>query len=174
VISLDQRVEGWVVDHRAQPFDTIFVALSHLGNYGLVWFVLAALVALLRRRPVVLPLVAAAYLVSWGVSSLLKDAVDRARPVDHPLIERPTSSSFPSGHATTSFACAATLAPFVSKGEAICLYVLAAAISYSRVYDGVHYPLDVLAGAALGLALARALRRLPEALRRSRPGPRPG
>jgi undecaprenyl-diphosphatase len=174
VISLDQRIERWVVDHRAEPFDTIFVALSHLGNYGLVWFALAIFVALLRRKPVVLPLVGAAYLASSAASGLLKVAVDRARPIDHPLIERPTSSSFPSGHATTSFACAATLAPFVSKWEAVCLYMLAAAISYSRVHVGVHYPLDVLAGAALGLVVARALRRLLEALRRSRPGPQSG
>src|SRR5262249_43591336 len=174
VIGLDQRVESWVVEHRAEPFDTIFVALSHLGSYGLVWFVLAALVALLQRKPAALPLVAAAYLVSWGASTLLKAAFDRARPIDHPLVDRETSPSFPSGHAATSFACAATLAPFVSRRSGVCLYVLAAAISYSRVYVGVHYPLDVLAGAALGLGVATALRRLREALRRSRPGPQSG
>ena len=55
---------------------------------------------------------------------------------------------------------------------AVPLYLLAAAIAFSRVYVGVHYPLDVLGGALLGIALATALRLLERALRRSR-GVRP-
>jgi undecaprenyl-diphosphatase len=174
VIGVDRRIDRWVVAHRAEPLDSIFVALTHLGSFGLVWFVLAAFAALVLRKPVALPLVALAYVVGWAASDVLKVVVDRARPVDHPLVRMPTSASFPSGHATTSFACAATLAPFLSRGGAILVYVLAAAIAYSRVYVGVHYPLDVVAGAALGLLVARALRPLPAALRRSRPGPRAG
>jgi undecaprenyl-diphosphatase len=168
VIGLDHRLERWVVQHRAEPFDTFFVALSHIGSYGIVWLTLAVLTVWLTRRPIVLPLVVIAYVGSSVVSDLIKLAVDRPRPVDHPLVREPTSSSFPSGHATTSFACAATLAPFVPRHAVPVLYVLAAAIAYSRVYVGVHYPLDVLGGAALGLVIATALRLLPAVLRRSR------
>jgi undecaprenyl-diphosphatase len=157
-----------VVQHRAQPFDTLFVALSHLGSYGFIWLTLAVLTVWLWRRPVVFPLVLIAYFTSAAVTDLIKLAVDRGRPVDHPLVREPTTYSFPSGHAATSFACAATLAPFAPRHAKPVLYALAAAIAYSRVYVGVHYPLDVLGGAALGLLLAKALRRLPAVLRRSR------
>jgi undecaprenyl-diphosphatase len=174
VIGLDHRLERWVVQHRAEPFDTFFVALSHIGSYGIVWLTLAVLTVWLTRRPIVLPLVVIAYVGSSVVSDLIKLAVDRPRPVDHPLVREPTSSSFPSGHATTSFACAATLAPFVPRHAVPVLYVLAAAIAYSRVYVGVHYPLDVLGGAALGFLFATALRRLPAVRRRLRPAPPAG
>ena len=163
-----------MVDHRAEPFNTFFVALSHIGSYGIVWLMLAVLAVWLYRRPIVFPLVVIAYFGSAAVSDVIKLAVDRPRPVDHPLVPEPTTHSFPSGHATTSFACAATLAPFVPRRSVPVLYVLAAAIAYSRVYVGVHYPLDVLGGAALGLLFATALRLLPAVLRRSRPAQRAG
>jgi undecaprenyl-diphosphatase len=171
-LSLDRRLERWIVGHRAEPFDTVFVALSHIGSFGIVWLVLTVFAALLLRRPLVFPLVVSAYFLSAAITDMLKLSVDRHRPVDHPLVALPTSHSFPSGHAATSFACAGSLAPFVSRRGQIVLYLLAAAIAYSRVYVGVHYPLDVLAGAAIGLAVATALRRLPEVLRRSRRSPR--
>jgi undecaprenyl-diphosphatase len=115
----------------------------------------------------IFPLVVIAYFTSSAVVDVLKVLVDRHRPLDHPLVPEPTTASFPSGHSATSFACAATLAPLVSRSGRIVLYVLAAAIAYSRVYVGVHFPIDVIAGAALGLLVATALRRLPAALRRS-------
>jgi undecaprenyl-diphosphatase len=174
VISLDHRVEHWVVDHRAQPFDTFFVALSHIGSFGIVWFTLAVLTAVYLRRPTAFALVVIAYFASAAVADIVKLIVDRPRPVDHPLVPEPTSASFPSGHAATSFACAATLSFMLPRYAAPVLYVLAAAIAYSRVYVGVHYPLDVVAGAALGLGVATALRRLPAVLRRSRQAPQRG
>jgi undecaprenyl-diphosphatase len=172
VIGVDQRLERWTVHHRAEPFDTIFVALSHLGSYGVVWFAIAIVAAFVLRRPVVLPMVVIAYYSTAAITDLIKLAVDRPRPIDHPLVPEPTSSSFPSGHAATSFACAATLATYVSRRGAVVLYLLAAGIAYSRVYVGVHYLLDVLAGAALGLLVATALRPLPGVLQRSRRAPR--
>ena len=77
------------------------------------------------------------------------------------------SDSFPSGHSATSFACAALLA-WLTPLPKVPLYALAALIAFSRVYTGVHYPLDVL-GERLRLAVATALRRLVEGRRRSAP-----
>ena len=173
MISLDQRLERWIVGHRAEPFDTIFVALTHIGSFGIVWFALAVIATLRLRRPLIFPLVVAAYFLAAAITDVLKLVIDRHRPVDHPLVPALATHSFPSGHAATSFACAATLATFVSRRGQIVLYVLAAGIAYSRVYVGVHYPLDVAAGALLGvlvgLAVLRALPRLAAVRRRSRP-----
>jgi undecaprenyl-diphosphatase len=85
----------------------------------------------------------------------------------------PATYSFPSGHAMVSFACATVLALAVPRLRWQ-LYALATLISFSRVYVGVHYPLDVLAGAVLGVAIAIALRMLAAVLRRSAPPMREG
>jgi undecaprenyl-diphosphatase len=146
-----------------------------------VWLAIAAAYAVWRRRPPVFYATALALLLAEAVSSALKLLVGRDRPFEvepdpEPLGRIPGSDSFPSGHATVSFACAAVLAAAVPR-LAVPVYLLAAAIAWSRVVVGVHYPLDVLAGAALGTALgllvATALRRLPANQRRSAPPPPP-
>jgi undecaprenyl-diphosphatase len=141
-----------------------------------VWLALALLAVWLWRRPFALPLVFLADLLAQTLATLGKLVTDRVRPgARYPepatLVHLPHTPSFPSGHAATSFACAATLARFAPRRTAVVLYVLAALIAYSRVYVGVHYPLDVIAGAILGLLVATALRPLPAILRRSRPAP---
>jgi undecaprenyl-diphosphatase len=89
---------------------------------------------------------------------LLKRIVDRDRPYvvlpeAEPLLRWDASASFPSGHAATSAAGAVILA-YLIGARAWSLAILAAAVAFSRVYIGVHYPLDVLVGAALGVAVA--------------------
>jgi len=133
------------------------VWLTRIGSWGLVWLALGLLLAVRRRsaRPLVLVLLADA--AAAGVSDALKAAVGEHRPSGyHPLVGLPHSSSFPSGHATISFACATVLAVLEPRaGPAF--FTLAAAIAYSRLYLGVHWPLDVLAGAALGIVTALLL-----------------
>jgi undecaprenyl-diphosphatase len=177
LLALDHRLERFVVHHRTEPFDTFFVGLSRIGSFGIVWIVIALLAIWLWRRPEVFPLTLLAVLLGETVSRTLKLVVDRERPAfrypePEPLMYIPHTNSFPSGHATVSFACAATIARFAPRNVVPLLYVLAALIAWSRVYVGAHYPLDVLAGALIGLAIARALRPLPEALRRSPRAPR--
>ena len=125
------------------------------------------------RRPALFVWTLAADGLGEGVSDALKAAVPRARPHLHPLIAVPHTHSFPSGHATTSFACATVLAAALPAWRAP-LFVLAALVAFSRVYVGVHWPTDVVAGAVLGVALATALLRLEEARRRRRRSPRAG
>ena len=129
-------------------------------------------------RPWLWTRVAVAILVAESTSAALKRWFERDRPPvgdpdPEPLVDTPSTYSFPSGHATVSFACATVLALAVPRLQ-LPLYLLAVLISFSRVYVGVHFPFDVLAGALLGFVLARALRMLAAALRRSAPGMRQG
>lgn len=153
-----------------------FVWLSRIGTAGAVWVGLALLLAAARRRPAVLLTLPVVW-ASDGVAYAIKLAVGRARPHLDPLLAVPHDPSFPSGHATTSFAGAAMLSAFAPRASPL-LYLLAAAIGFSRIYVGVHWPLDVLAGAALGTLLALAaltsLRRRGRFPRRPRAAPRGG
>ena len=129
-------------------------------------------------RPWLWTRVCAAILLAESLSGALKVWVERDRPplshpVPEPLLDSPSTYSFPSGHATVSFACATVLTLAVPRLR-LPLFVLASLISFSRVYVGVHYPFDVLAGAALGVAIAIALRMLAAILRRSEPPMRRG
>jgi undecaprenyl-diphosphatase len=159
--------------------DPIFEGLTLIGSFGIVWLVIAlAISGFSWSRPWLWTRVGAAILIAESVSAALKAWIDRDRPPlrdpdPEPLVELPVTHSLPSGHATVAFACATVLALAVPRLRAP-LFVLAALIAFSRVYVGVHYPFDVLVGALLGFALARALRTLAAALRRSSPQPRQG
>jgi membrane-associated phospholipid phosphatase len=84
----------------------------------------------------------------------IKAATGRARPFEElpgvdTLLGATVGRSLPSGHAATSFAGAVILTYLLPRGAPV-FFLLAVAISFSRIYVGVHYPSDVLAGAALG------------------------
>jgi undecaprenyl-diphosphatase len=94
-----------------------------------------------------------------GITHILKIAVARPRPFRSPamkdvqvLFAEPASHSFPSGHAACVFAAAVLLGHWYPRGR-VFFYGFAVLVSLSRMYVGVHYPLDLLAGAALGAGL---------------------
>jgi undecaprenyl-diphosphatase len=134
--------------------------------------------AIVWRRPWFFVALVTATLAADGISLLLRQWIGRDRPPlvyadPKPLVGVPHSGAFPSGHAASAFA-AATVIAWASRRLAIPAYVLAAIVAWSRVYVGVHWPLDVIGGAALGTLVAIALLRLSEAPRRSLRAPREG
>jgi membrane-associated phospholipid phosphatase len=95
--------------------------------------------------------------VSTGISTILKYAVNRDRPfVTYPFLQNVTeggSASFPSGHTTDAFSLATSISIAYPKWYVIVpAYLWAGAVGYSRMDLGVHYPSDVLAGAIIGSA----------------------
>jgi undecaprenyl-diphosphatase len=156
----------------------LFVDLTRIGSDGLVFIVVGAVLALVWRRPWFLALLITADLAADGLSLALRQAIGRARPPSvyrepEPLVHVPNSGAFPSGHSSAAFACATVIA-WGSRRLAAPAFVLAAAIAWSRVYVGVHWPLDVLGGAALGVLVSTALLKLVTIPRRSLREPRAG
>jgi undecaprenyl-diphosphatase len=168
LISLDKHLEHFIVDHRAGWLDWFFIGLSRVGTLGVVWIVLAAVLAVLWRRPWLLAGVVVADLAADVLAELGKTIIDRHRPFVTQLGAKTSTHSFPSGHSATSFACATMLAA-ASPRLRVPAYVLAALIAFSRLYNGDHFPLDVIAGSVLGVLVATALLRLGAIRRRSRP-----
>jgi undecaprenyl-diphosphatase len=152
------------VTHRTGWLNPFFEALSYAGRLGLVWVAIALVLCALYRRWGLLGLtIIAVALADWSAMGL-KALFDRPRPPlryaePEPLVRTPHDGSFPSGHAATSFA-AATIMSFAFPRLAPFLFVLAALVAWSRVYVGVHYPLDIIGGALLGILVALAVRAL--------------
>lgn len=128
-------------------------AFSHTGEHAAAWLALgAAGLALDRPRRARWARAVAGVGGAYVLNTALKLVVRRQRPRVAelpPLIGTPTRLSFPSAHATSSFAAARAYAPLVGPA-APALRPVAAAMAASRVYLGVHYPSDILAGALLG------------------------
>jgi len=153
-ILVNLRTRG----HRP-AFERIAQGLGGFGEFGLGWTALglagAALAPSRRRRFLA---AAGAGPTAVGVNFLAKLAVGRDRPVIEghpPLGPAPNKLSFPSAHSTAAVAAATVLAR-VAPAARPPLYLLAALICLGRPYLGMHYPSDVLAGAALGYGLGRS------------------
>ena len=136
-----------------------------LASSGWRWSLLAVLavgLALHDRRFRAAPLWAgAAALLTMVVTSALKDAFDRPRPPGSDadvtaLVPVPDSAAMPSGHASTAFAAATVIAWFHPRLR-LPAFAFAALVAVSRVYLGVHWAGDVLAGAVLGVAIGLAV-----------------
>jgi len=159
--SIDVALSELVVDLRWGPLTSVMLLLSATWVKNLA-FALAAAGADLRRRrpPWSAVLVGLATLIAGVVANLLKPVFDRPRPFDAGLWPAlgslPSTGSMPSGHAATAFAAATALALLVPALRPAA-YGLAALIGVSRVYLGVHYVSDVVAGALLGALIGWAV-----------------
>jgi len=154
-----------------EPLNTLLVYASLYGR-EYFWIPLVAVMFLLgdRRTKLVAAGLCGAFIAGILVGEVAKEVVARARPplcsflvpkgitCPIPRVPLDTDYSFPSGHAViTSIGAVYSLLTFRRKWVAVLLLVEAAVVSFSRVYVFAHYPTDVLAGFAIGSALALAV-----------------
>jgi undecaprenyl-diphosphatase len=162
VLAGDAALFRWIASWRTPWLDAPMLWASFAGDRAAVWLILAAVIAVLRRGPYAMAawrLALAIGLSGLLVDMALKPTFARLRPFDAVadtlvLGSRPTTTSFPSGHATNAVVGAYALALVWRRPRAL-WWALATTIAVSRVYLGVHYPLDVVAGALFGWAIAR-------------------
>ncbi len=159
--SLDERLlrVARTRSHGDPRVERAVARFSRLGEHGGVWLAIGAVGwALDRPRAGRWAGAVGTVAGTYALNTAIKLAVRRRRP-ELPglpaLAGTPTQLSFPSAHASTSFAAAGV---YTRLGlPAVVLYALAIKLSLSRLYLGVHYPSDVLAGAALGALVGARL-----------------
>ena len=134
--------------------------ITHLGDTGAIWIALALILLAIPRTRKAGLVCAAALIVNLLITNVaLKNIIQRIRPYDvmdslKILVEAEHDFSFPSGHTACSFAGAWAMRRTLPKKCWIPALVLAVLISLSRLYVGVHYPTDVIAGAIVGTIAA--------------------
>ena len=132
-----------IQDFMRTPKLTDFLeSMTDLGNAGFIWLALAIVLICTKKYRKV------------GYATFLSLAMNLI--LTQPLIHEPTDWSFPSGHSSASFAAAFVLYHYMPKKFSIPALILATLIAFSRLYLGVHYPSDVIGGAAIGYLTAWA------------------
>jgi membrane-associated phospholipid phosphatase len=161
---IDAALYAAVARTSTPTLDQAMSRLSRLADYSRLWILAAAILAAVGgpagRRAACSGL--AALSAAAAVSNMAIKPLGRRRRPDRLTAHvpptrhtpMPLSRSFPSGHATAGFAFATGVGHVLPR-VAIPFRMLAAAVAYSRVHTGVHYPGDVVAGALLGAALAQ-------------------
>ena len=157
VRDLDRALFRAVFGVKWGPLTSVMRAFTVAGTAGALWGFLAAVAFLLTGlEPSRLLIPWTAIAASWTVAEGAKYLFNRARPFlwdteIAPLIKTPSSSSFPSGHSATAAAGAITLSVLYPPIAPV-LVPAALLVVLSRIYLGVHFPFDVLAGAVIGTA----------------------
>jgi undecaprenyl-diphosphatase len=170
LISNDNSITKWdtsafhsINNPHGKILNKIMVDLTKYGR-EVVWISVILLLAVLgkkdgRKAAVLLTI---AFLILIPLGTMLKSEINRTRPPSENILVTPdTKPSFPSGHATIVSAGATILFLRFNKGRqmifSIILGIEALLVSYSRIYVGDHYPLDVVGGILLGTGIACAV-----------------
>ena len=158
ITQWDFSVLDAIASLRTAFLDDFFSTITHLGDAGIVWIVLAlSLLCRRKTRPLGVCMALALIFDLLLCNLCLKPLIDRPRPFALReialLISAPHDASFPSGHTAASFAAAGVLALRRSKFAAPAL-ILASVIAFSRLYLYVHFPTDVLGGILVGMICA--------------------
>jgi membrane-associated phospholipid phosphatase len=160
---VDQRLERW----RGNPAaDAVFVNASHLGDFSVIWHLIGAARGITSdaRADQAFALSAVLAAESVVVNQGIKRLFRRVRPTvtgdPRFVIRRPSTTSFPSGHASSAFTAATLLTAWGGRRTGPAWFGVAAVVALSRVYVRIHHASDIVGGAVAGLAFGAAARRL--------------
>lgn len=162
---------GWEFDFlvalqgmRTPLMDTVMAFLSNLGNAGILWICISVVLLLIPKyRKAGLEMLVSIAITYVIGNLILKNLVARPRPcdnvaqyqsiIDSLVVARPHDWSFPSGHSMNGFTASVALL-CNNRKMGIPAVILAALIAFSRLYNFMHFPTDVLAGIAIGTIVA--------------------
>ena len=160
ITNIDFSILYWIQDNlRAEWLDAVCAFFSWAFQLGIPWFLLGGIMFCFKKTRAAGVILSAAVVLTFFFNEVaIKNLVDRVRPcnidMSVPLaVKRPDSFSFPSGHTASTFAAIGVLV-FKHKKAGIPLLLFAVLIGFSRLYLFVHFPTDVLAGAAFGMLMA--------------------
>lgn len=159
--ALDGGILLWLQSVRQPLLDGILTLYTQLGNAGVAWIVLSVVLLFFRRTRKGGALALCAMLFGLiGTNLVLKNLFQRMRPYEvvegltH-LVPITDPNSFPSGHTTASFAAGVVwFRTLPARWARVLALASAFLMGFSRLYVGVHYPTDVLAGAVMGTVCA--------------------
>ncbi len=166
IISIDQSIFLFINQHLWNScMGFAMFVLTQLGNgYFLLPLVIAGLLIFDRKNALRVIVVSIIAILFGGIIvHILKELVQRPRPLAESLFEAINinvcgrklcgENSFPSGHSQIAFSIAAVLSGYYKKW--LLFYLLAFLVAFSRVYIGVHYPFDIIAGSVIGYLSAK-------------------
>ena len=159
IYSIDFAILDAIQQIRCAFLDYFFAFFSYLGNAGFIWIAAGLALLCFRKTRATGAMLLAALVLTFAIGHFaIKPLVARPRPFlvntnVNLFLNAPSDHSFPSGHSSTAAACATVLLLRERKLGFIALAV-AVLIMFSRLYNYVHYPSDVLCGAILGVLCA--------------------
>jgi len=166
LLHWDQEVFIYLNSLGSTPYDFFWITVTTILNWTLVFVILLGLVVFKYPKKEAFFVVITALLLAVFITQLtdvVKHAVERLRPNNTleikdyiRILENPRSYSFFSGHSSSSTSIATLLYLFLRnrlKG-ALLFFIWPLFIAYSRIYVGVHYPLDILVGVLIGIISA--------------------
>lgn len=161
ILNLDTNILLFIQENLRHPILTaILNFITTIGEGGIVWIVISLVLLFSKKTRRIGCMGLLALLLMLVINNIgLKNIFSRPRPYDTipelvTLARRPTSYSFPSGHAASAFSAACVFFRKLPKKFGIPILILAFLMGFSRIYVGVHYTTDVLGGILCGIAIS--------------------
>ena len=161
LLKIDSDILLWIQDNlRAGWLDPIMTFITYLANGGALWIGICVLLLILKKTRTTGLVCSCSLAATFLINNIiLKNVIARTRPYEaverlNRIIGAQSDYSFPSGHSGASFAVAVVMFMEMPKKYGVPALIVAVLIAFSRLYVGVHYPSDVIAGVLTGTIYA--------------------